>query len=169
MILSVDRDVETGHTVPAALVAAAVFGAIHAGFSIFWSMGGTWLVWSLGGRLQASFHGWEWVLAPIGLVKLTAAVAPILLAYTGWPARSLTHAACWLGALVLIIWGGLNTVVGNLVLAAVIRPDSGYDRPGMIGHAFLWDPLFLCWGAALAVGLFASRLRRPERTSTPVR
>lgn len=157
----------TSRGVPAAFLLAAVLGAIHAGFSLFWSMGGTWLVWSLGSALQARFQGWEWVLAPIGLAKLVAALAPILMARAGWPARPLTRSACWSGAVVLIAWGGVNTVVGNLVLAAVIQPQSGYDRPGMIGHAFLWDPLFLCWGTALAVGLFVSRNRTPLRTSSP--
>lgn len=142
-------------------MAAAVVGAVHAAFSIYWSMGGTWLLWSLGSSLQATFQGWEWVLAPVGVVKITAAVAPILLARRGWPARAVTRSACWLAALVLITWGGLNTIVGNLVLASVIHPQSGYDRSGMIGHAFLWDPLFLGWGAALAAGMIASRRRTP--------
>lgn len=155
-------DIATGLAVPAGLVLAAVFGAIHAGFSIYWSMGGTWLVWSLGSNLQASFQGWEWILAPIGLAKLIAALAPMVLARRDWPVRQLTRSACWLGALVLIGWGGVNTVVGNLVLAAVIQPQSGYDRPGMIGHAYLWDPLFLAWGVALVIGLLASRNRTPQ-------
>ena len=60
-------------------------------------------------------------------------------------------------ATVLIFWGGINTVVGNLVLGGAIEPSGGYDRPGMIGHAWLWDPLFLIWGTALAVGLAGSR------------
>jgi len=38
---------------------------------------------------------------------------------------------------------GANTVVAALVLAGGIDPDGGYDRRAMIGHAFLWDPLFL--------------------------
>ena len=41
-----------------------------------------------------------------------------------------------LGALVLVIWEGLNTVVANLVLADIIQPTSGFDRPGMVGHAY---------------------------------
>ena len=73
----------------------------------------------------------------------------------------------WVGAAVLIVWGGLNTVVGNLVLTGVIRPGSGYDRAGMIGHAWLWDPLFLAWGIALVMGLVATsgwdRARRQSR------
>ncbi len=146
-------------TVPPGLRVAAVLGLAHAGFTLYWATGGTFLVWSLGTGLRESFAGREWLLVPIGLVKVVAAVAPALLARSGWPARRLTRAVSWVGALVLVVWGGLNTVVGNLVLAGVIRPDGGYDRPGMIGHAWLWDPLFLAWGVALAVGLVGSRVR----------
>ncbi|WP_022909141.1 DUF3995 domain-containing protein [Aestuariimicrobium kwangyangense] len=141
------------------LVAATVLGGIHAGFSFYWAAGGTALAWSLGSDLVKSFHGREWLLAPIGAIKVIAAVAPMALALWGWPARRLTRSACWLGASVLIVWGGLNTVVANLVLAGAIEPQSGFDRPGMIGHAWLWDPLFLLWGAAVATGLFATRRR----------
>ena len=140
-------------------IAAAVFGGIHAGFSLYWSAGGTWLIWSLGGSLVEAFQGREWVLAPVGMVKLVAAAAPLGLAARGCPRRRLTRSACWLGAALLIAWGGTNTVVGSLVLGGILQPGSGYDRPGMIGHAWLWDPLFLAWGAALAFGLWASRRR----------
>ena len=101
----------TGNAVPAGLVAAGVFGAIHAGFSIYWSIGGTWLLSSLGSNLLARFQGWEWILAPIGLAKLIGALAPIALARKGWPVRLLTRSACWLGTLALIAWGGVSTVV----------------------------------------------------------
>lgn len=153
------RDVSTARSVPGGFVAASAIGVIHAGFSLYWAAGGTLLVWSLGSDLVESFRGREWLLAPIGAVKLVAAVGPLVLARAGWPARRVTRSACWLGPLLLIIWGGLNTTVGNLVLAGVIRPESGFDRAGMIGHAYLWDPLFLAWGAALALGLIASRGR----------
>lgn len=109
-------------------------------------MGGRWLVSSLGSDLIARFQGWEWLLAPIGLAKLIAALAPIALARKGWPARRLARSACSLGA---------------LALAGVVRPQSGYDHAGMIGHAYLWDPLFLAWGVGLAMGLLASRSRHP--------
>ena len=33
----------------------------------------------------------------------------------------------------------------------------GTDRLGLMGHAFLWDPLFALWGIALAAGLVLSR------------
>lgn len=59
--------------------------------------------------------------------------------------------------MLLVGWGGLNTAVANLVLLGIIQPESGFDRAGMVGHAYLWDPLFLAWGMALAMGLIASR------------
>ncbi|MEO7587373.1 MAG: DUF3995 domain-containing protein [Arachnia sp.] len=143
----------------AAFVAAGMFGVIHAGFSLFWAVGGTWLLWSLGSGLLQTFEGREWILFPVGVVKLVAAVTPLALFLRGWPAHRLTRAACWVGASVLILWGGLNTVVGNLVLSGLIQPSAGYDRPGMIGHAWMWDPLFLGWGVALVIGLLASGRR----------
>lgn len=154
-----------------ALLLAGVLGTLHAAVSLYWGAGGQWLLETLGRRLTEAFAGWEWVLLPVGLVKLAAAWVPLLAARAGWPLRRLTRGACWLGAAVLVVWGGLNTVVGNLVLAGAIVPDGGFDRPGMVGHAFLWDPLFLAWGLALLVGLWGSRgegqagtTERPQNT-----
>lgn len=155
-----------GRAVPA-LVTAGVLGTVHAAFSVYWGLGGTWLVDTLGRRLVETFSGLGWVLLPVGLVKLVAAVAPVLLAALDWPARRLSRTVCWSGAGVLVAWGGLNTVVGNLVLAGAIVPDDGFDRPGMVGHAYLWDPLFLLWGLALAVGLLSSRRGRVRSWRLP--
>lgn len=151
--------VSTDRMVPGGLVAASVFGSIHAGFNLCGAAGGTWLVGSLGTDLVESFRGRERLLAQIGALRLVAALTPLALARLGWPARRFTRWPCWLGAIFLIGWGGLNAAVGNLVLAEHIQPESGFDRPGMIGHAYLWDPPFLAWGAALLIGLLASRGR----------
>ncbi|CAN5431947.1 DUF3995 domain-containing protein [soil metagenome] len=153
------RAVSASGRAPGALIAASVLGATHAAFSFYWAAGGTLLVWSLGTDLVDSFRGREWLLAPIGAVKLIAALGPLVLARAGWPARAVTRSVCWVGAVLLLGWGGLNTAVANLVLVGVIRPESGFDRAGMIGHAYLWDPLFLAWGMALTLGLIASRGR----------
>lgn len=142
--------------------AAAVFGAIHAGFSLYWSVGGTFLLGSLGTGVLETFRNRLWVLVPVGLFKLLAALAPLLLAFHDWPVRRLSRVTCWAGALVLMVWGGLNTVVGNLVLGEVIQPSGGFDRQGMLGHAYLWGPLFLLWGLALTYGLRASTTHRHD-------
>lgn len=54
-------------------------------------------------------------------------------------------------------YGGINTIVALSVLAGVIRPEGGYDADAMMGHAFLWDPLFFFWGGALVLSLWLSR------------
>lgn len=155
----ISHDGATARRLHGGFLIGTLLGCIHAGFSFYWSAGGTWLVGSLGSTLLETFQGKEWLLIPVAGGKLVAALAPVVLAFRGWPAYRLTRGICWLGALVLILWGGLNTIVGNLVLTGLIHTPSGYDHPGMIGHAYLWDPLFLAWGAALAVGLFATRRR----------
>lgn len=148
--------------VPRGLIVAAALGMVHAAFSLSWTAGGTLPVWSLGDDLVESFRGREWLLVPIGIAKLVAAVAPLALVRWGWLARVAARFACRMGAFVLVVWGGLNTIVGSLVLAGVVRPESGFDRSGMIGHAYLWDPLFLVWAAAVTTGLIASRGRTIE-------
>lgn len=153
--------------VPAALAIAALVGTVHGLFSLYWGAGGTWLLWSLGERLVDAFAGMRWVLLPLGLFKIGCAVAPFILARAGWPRRRLSRVVCWLGAATLVTWGGVNTVAAHLVLSDVVHPEGGYDHPGMIGHAWLWDPLFLVWGAALAVGMVATREHRGvERSRT---
>lgn len=142
-----------------ALSVALAAGVLHAGFSLYWGGGGTWLLWSLGSGLVEAFRGREWILLPVGAFKLAAAVAPVLLARAQWPLRGLSRTVCWSGAGLLVLWGGVNTVVGNLVLTGLIRPADGYDRPGMLGHAYLWDPLFVVWGLALATGLLSTAPR----------
>lgn len=138
------------------LVLAAALGLVHAGFSLYWALGGTWLLETLGSRVVEQFSGRLGLLVPVVLVKVIAALAPVALEVARWPLRPATRGLAWLAAAVLVAWGGLNTVVGQLVLAGVVRPDGGYDRAGMIGHAWLWDPLFLAWGLALAAGLWLS-------------
>lgn len=144
----------------AALLTAAAAGAVHGLFSLYWAMGGGWLLESLGADLIETFSGSRWLLLPVGLVKIFAGVLPLVLARWEWPAPRLSRSACWVGAIVLVLWGGANTIVGNLVLLGVITPEGGYDGPGMAGHAWLWDPLFLLWGASLTLALLLSPQRR---------
>jgi hypothetical protein len=140
----------------AGFVVAALLGAVHAAFGFYWAAGGSFLLWSVGDRLVEFFQGTEWLLVPIGAVKLFGAFAPLTLAGRERRARRLTRLTCWLGALLLIGWGGMNTAVANLVLVGVVGDGATLDRDGMIGHAYLWDPLFLAWGVALVTGLLRS-------------
>jgi hypothetical protein len=143
-----------------ALLTAAAAGTVHGLFSLYWAVGGDWLLESLGAGLIETFADSRWLLLPVGLAKIFAGVLPLLWARWAWPVPRLSRSACWVGAFVLVLWGGANTIVGNLVLMGVITVEGGYDGPGMVGHAWLWDPLFLLWGASLMLALALSRQRR---------
>ena len=150
----------SGGRVTTALRIAAGVGMVHTLFTIYWAFGGSALLQTVGRDMVNVFAGRRWLLLPVAAVKLAVAVAPVVLDRRSWPWRPLTRGLAWTAAAVLIFWGGINTVVGNLVLGGAIEPSGGYEGPGMIGHAWLWDPLFLIWGTALAVGLAGSRRSR---------
>lgn len=146
-----------------AAVVGAVVGVVHGLFSLYWAVGGDWLMDTLGDRIVDVFAGRRWLMLPVTVIKVGFAVLPLVLLVRGWPVRRLSRLVCWLGAVVLVLWGGMNTVTGNLVLSGLIPAAAGYDRLGMVGHAWLWDPLFLIWGLAVMTGLVASRDRIGSR------
>jgi hypothetical protein len=150
----------------AAVSIACAVGLLHAASSFYWAFGGRWLLstvgeWALAAAdrspVQASF-----LLGVIGLVKAAAAVIPLAVAFHRMPWVRFWRIVSWIGGTFLIAYGGLNVVVSSAVLLGVIRPEGGFDADAMIGHALLWDPLFLIWGAALVVWL---RLTAPHRRS----
>ncbi len=114
----------------------------------------------MGTGFIAKFESMMWILWPVALVKAVGAFGPVWLSTHGWPWARLTRLTVWLASFVLIGWGGLNTIVGNMVLFGLIRPTDGFDRPVMIGHAWIWDPLFLLWGISLLTGLIRTRTTR---------
>ncbi|UKA75074.1 DUF3995 domain-containing protein [Arthrobacter sp. FW306-07-I] len=110
------------------------------------------------GPLQAGLG-----LGIVAAVKLLAATIPVAVAYGRMPRRRFWRAVSWAGGLLLVVYGGVNIIVSGAVLGGVVRPAGGYDLNAMIGHAWLWDPLFFLWGAALVLSLWFSR-----RSSTEV-
>lgn len=140
-------------------------GLVHAAASAYWGLGGTALVATLGAQMTSLFAGREWLLLPVAAVKAALALAPLGLPTPGpRPAPRAGRMIAWAVAVVLTTWGGIGMATAQLVLWGVIRPDGGYDRMGMIGHAWLWDPLFLAWGVFLSLGM----RRATAATPTPV-
>lgn len=149
----------TSRATLSALLIAAAAGTAHGLISLYWATGGDWLTSTLGRQLVDMFADKRWLLFPVAAVKIAFALLPPVLARLSWPARQAWRMLCWAGAAVLLVWGGVNTITGNLVLTGVIHPEGAYDRDGMVGHAWLWDPLFLIWGVALALALLLTRHR----------
>lgn len=152
------------------LSAAGVAGGIHAGFSLYWAVGGSWLLDTVGEgavRLQRT-HPWgaAGLLAVVGAVKAAGAALPVLVeGMPGGRLRRLIRFMSWIGGSFLIIYGSVFAVMSTAVLAGKITVPDGIDRRGMLGHAMLWDPLFAVWGTTLVVGLWLTR--RPPKSLPP--
>ena len=139
------------------LIGAAVAGLTHAGFSLYWALGGRWLLPTVGqwavtfardAPLAAGF-----LLIMITAVKCAVVIIPLMASRRPLPRQRAWTAFAWLAAIVLTGYGALNSVVAWLVLGGVVQTRGGFDRQAMIGHAYLWDPLFLVWGLLLGAGL----------------
>lgn len=141
--------------------AAAVVGCVHAAASAYWALGGRWLLntvgsWAVDAATTAPLLA-SLVLGVVALAKVAAAVIPLLVEYGRIGATRFWRGVSWIGGIGLILYGGTNTVVAAAVLAGVIHSDGGYDEAAMIGHASLWDPLFLVWGLSLTAALLLTR------------
>jgi len=129
-------------------------------------MGGQWLLatvgqWAVQLSVEAPIQT-GLVLGIVALGKLLAATIPVVVVvYERMPWQRFWRAVSWAGGLLLVIYGGVNTFVSGAVLEGIIRPEGGYDLHAMIGHAWLWDPLFFLWGTALMLSLWYSRRSSP--------
>ncbi len=140
---------------------AGLAGAVHAGFSLYWAVGGRWLLatvgqWAVDLSTERPLAAGI-TLGLVAAVKLLGATIPVGVAYGRVPWAWLWRGISWAGGLLLVGYGGINTIVALAVLAGVIRPEGGYDADAMMGHAYLWDPLFFLWGGALVLSLWLSR------------
>lgn len=145
------------------LYGACLAGSVHAAFSLFWALGGRWLLDTVGQGavdfVRESPVAAGALLTAVGLLKAAGAVVPLLAEYDVLPWRRLWRAVAAVGAGVLILYGGAYTALSWSVLLGWISVPGGYDRTSQIGHAALWDPLFVVWGVLLGAGLWTTRRR----------
>nr|BFE56093.1 DUF3995 domain-containing protein [Dactylosporangium thailandense] len=149
------------------LLGAAAAGLVHAGFSLYWALGGRRLLptvgqWAVTAAREAPVTA-GLVLVAVAAVKCVVVAVPLVAAGRPLPRPGVWRAFAWLAAVVLTGYGALNSVVAWLVLGGALRPEGGFDRQAMIGHAYLWDPLFLVWGLLLGAGLLAGGRGRRGR------
>jgi len=145
--------------------AALVVGLAYAGISMYWGLGGTWLLDTVGGPLAAGGRaGRAGVMAAVwgaaGL-KAIAAVLPVLAAASGpVPWQRPLRVLAWAEAIILTLYGLVLTTVGLLVQTGLIRAGADADHRALAWHAYLWDPWFLLWGLLVTAALL--RGRRPH-------
>ena len=157
----------------AALAGLAV-GLAYATISVYWAVGGRWLLNTVGispsqpgqaGHLAALLAVWG-----AAAVKAVATVLP-LLAIGVWPRtangglRRLVRVLTWIEAAILTGYGLVLTVSGLLVQAGVIEAVAHADRLALKWHAYLWDPWFLIWGIFVFLALWRSRSASQDHLS----
>jgi hypothetical protein len=127
-----------------ALLVAAAAGTVHGLFSLYWAVGGGWLVSTLGRQLVDMFADKRWLLGPVAVVKIGFAVLPLLLARLAWPAWRPSRAVCWTGAAVLVCGAGrthspatlswpASSTLGAVttIMARSATPGCGIRRGGL--------------------------------------
>jgi len=145
----------TAATVSAYAAAAAAFA--YALVSAYWALGGPALISTVGGYVTQLAHRGEAaaVLLTLGAAAAKAAGGLLALALVrpwgqviprGWLRAGSAGASA-----LLVVYGGLNVLLGALVLSGVIHPAGSVDRTALRWHVGVWDLWFLVWGILLAV------------------
>ena len=137
--------------------AAAMVAFAYALMSLYWALGGHALVSTVGGYAEQFARRGGALPVLIALAVTLAKVAGGLLALAlvhRW-GRVVPHG--WLlagsagASALLVVYGGLNVLLGVLVLSGVIHPAGSVDRTALRWHVGLWDLWFLAWGILLAL------------------
>lgn len=138
-------------------VAAACIGLLHAAASLYWALGGTWLLDTVGqfavDMVRSGGSSTTIMLCTVTIVKVAGALIP-LIDHAHLPAHRWVRVMSTLGIVTLLLWGGVGMISAWVCLAT--GESAGFDR-ALVGHAYLWDPLFVLWGLCLAGALFQSR------------
>jgi hypothetical protein len=146
---------------------ACALGLGQALISAYWALGGTELLDTIGGSIERWGREREPALIVglwlIVIVKVLVAVAAPVLAGVGprwlpaWTSGKVPRILGWVAAIVLVLYGGVLTIVGLLAQASAFEVAPDANRRALAWHAFVWDPWFLAWGVAFCVSLWLSR------------
>lgn len=151
---TVPKPVNAARAGAPSLLIATLVGLVHAGVTFYWAAGGQFLLSTVSDRATSIFDGNEQWLYPVAALKALFALLPLLYLLMRQRLRK-ARIILGIGALVLVLWGGINTVTANLNFFGVL--NSGAEGNELIGHAFVWDPLFFIWGMAVVVFLVSTR------------
>jgi Protein of unknown function (DUF3995) len=148
--------------------AACALGLAYAAISVYWGLGGTWLLDTVGGTFQAQGRVGRTIVVlavwAAAALKVLAAVLPLLgirvapAAAPGTPPwQRLIRTLAWAEAVILTMYGLALTGTGLLVQSGVIAAGPGADHRVLAWHAYLWDPWFLVWGVLVTIALRRAR------------
>jgi hypothetical protein len=147
--------------------AACMVGLIYAALSVYWGLGGTWLLDTIGGSIERQSRAGNPAVALLAwgavALKIVAAALPLLalrrLSSLAW--NRTWWVLAWTEAAALTLYGLVYTVGGLLIQADVVAAVNPNHR-ALAWHAYLWDPWFLLWGLLVAAALLRGRHRRSQ-------
>jgi hypothetical protein len=144
---------------------AAGLAFASAAVSLYWAVGGTGLLDTVGGGIEdlareRSAGAFALIGATV-LAKLFGGALALSLVrqWGGRFSRRGRVALGTAGGLLLALYGGVNVVAGALVLLGVIDPSGDTDEYALRWHVFVWDLWFLVWGTSLVLAARRSRER----------
>ena len=139
--------------------AAAGWAALFALVSLYWAVGGTAGIRTVGGDIAAlagSGSGAAGLLAWGATVLKVAGVVFALALVSRWGRifpRPLMLVAGWAASVVLILYGAVNVLGELLVVTGIVPATSQTDLYALHWHLALWDPYFLVWGILLLLAV----------------
>jgi hypothetical protein len=142
---------------------ACAVGLLYTAVSVYWGVGGTWLLDTVGGSLARLGRQRDagvllalWVAV---VLKVAASLFPLLAVRhrTGRARNRRLWLVAWTGAVILTAYGLVLTAVGLLIQAGIVPRSAGADRRALAWHAYLWDPWFLLWGLLIIASLVQAR------------
>ncbi len=137
--------------------AAAIVALACALMSLHWALGGHALVSTIGGYVEqfARRGGALPVLVALAATLTKVVGALLALALVRPSGRVVPRGWLLIGSagasVLLVVYGGLNVLLGALVLSGVIHPTGSVDRTALHWHVGVWDLWFLVWGILLAL------------------
>ena len=140
---------------PAYAAAARAFAS--AAVSLYWTLGGTLLLDTVGGTFEDLAGERSTLAIALGIAVVTLKAAGGLLALalvSPWNTRigkRFLLLTTIIGSILLVVYGGVNVLVGGLVLLDVINPSGPVDAHALRWHVFVWDLWFLAWGVTLGI------------------
>jgi len=155
--------------------AAGFVALAYALVSLYWALGGHALVSTVGGYVEQFARRGGALPVLVALAATLAKVVGGLLALALVRPRGRVAPRGWLligsagASVLLVVYGGLNVLLGALVLSGVIHPTGSVDRTALRWHVGVWDLWFLVWGILLAlatVGYWRRTATRARRDGT---
>jgi hypothetical protein len=131
---------------------AAVWAALFALVSLYWAVGGTAGIATVGSQVTSIAGGNGGLLVWGAVVLKLAGVAFALALVSRWGRvfpRLPMLLAGYVVSVLLMVYGVVNIVGELLVVSGAVAGASGADLYALHWHLALWDPYFLLWGVFL--------------------